>query len=210
MSRDASDRPGRPPTKIKANPPKGFERHDELMRSLDGRGWYRELAKRQRETALLDGPLNERYRERDDLSLEPIEDPEEMDRLMCRTEPVAECRDAYDLKIARRNGRLVIEIDVMAHDDFLIEEVKRLIKIRRGEQKPRRIYLNAWVNHRILALYDLKNMQYNLCKQRKQLAWWMFPEIKDDNARGDKYDRACELLDEALSSLSLLRHYPSE
>jgi hypothetical protein len=48
-------------------------------------------------------------------------------------------------------------------------------------------------------------MGYDLSKERKQLSIWLFPEIKGDKARGDKFDRAKDLLEAARGSLDVLR-----
>jgi hypothetical protein len=46
---------------------------------------------------------------------------------------------------------------------------------------------------------------YDFSKERKQLAAWLFPEIKGDKRRGYKFDRAIEYLNAALSSLNGIR-----
>jgi hypothetical protein len=48
-------------------------------------------------------------------------------------------------------------------------------------------------------------MGFDFSKDRKQLAVWLFREIKDEKQRGDKFDRARKYLEDALSSLGALR-----
>jgi hypothetical protein len=127
-----------------------------------------------------------------------------MDRLMCRTDVVAECVSTIDLEVARFNGRIVLEIDQNCPNEIIFEKIEAKLNLARAV-KPRHINPSAWIDHRILALYDLKLCGYNLSKERKQLAIWLFPNIIDQKARGDKYDRARELLDDALSQLDLIR-----
>ena len=99
-------RPGRPKVKVNPISPKDFSRLIDLMTLLDPRGWYVELARRQRRKYLKANPRLYKGR-----SLRRITDPEEMDRIMCRSEVVAECKTETDLKVARFNGRVVLEID---------------------------------------------------------------------------------------------------
>lgn len=198
-------RPGRPKTEIEQKPPNGFSLHDKLMERLDARGWYRQLAERKRIEEM----------EGDPRDVEPwlrqITDPEEMDRIMCRVDVVAECKTADDVKIAQFNGRLVVEIDPAAPKDLLFSKISALLDTRRTSiedtklQSARRINVTPWKEHRILALYDLKLMDYDLSAERKQLAAWLFPEIDDEKRRGDKFDRAKEYLEAALASLGTLR-----
>ncbi|MGP0093719.1 MAG: hypothetical protein ACLPKB_27815 [Xanthobacteraceae bacterium] len=192
-------RPGRPKTEIEQDPPKGFSRHLALMNTLDRRGWYRHLAER-REYEKVNGDP----RDYEDWRLRRVTDPHELDRVLCRAESVAECETAEDLEIARFNGRVVLQIDPACPHDLLLEKIQAVLE-RARDGKPRRINIEAWAEHRILALYDLKLMGYDLSKERKQLAVWLFPETRDEKARGDKFDRARELLDMALSHLNTLR-----
>jgi hypothetical protein len=127
-----------------------------------------------------------------------------MDRLMCRTDVVAECVSTIDLEVARFNGRIVLEIDQNCPNEIIFEKIKTKLKLARTV-KPRHINVSAWIEHRILALYDLKLRGYDLSNERKQLAVWLFSDVIDQKARGDKYDRARELLDDALLQLDLIR-----
>src|SRR5271165_4332158 len=252
---DDGKRRGRRPSKVASTAPFDLAADDKLMAGLDPQGWYRELATRQRRAFVVAhyGPENGLERSNDD--------PEEMDRLMCRTEPVAKVETPLDLKVAQFNGRLVLEVDPDCLEDVLFQKIKGLLKDARKEKiedllnaarkekkkieywltdahtdpaelanllkekekieeeiedlleaareekrKPNRhISFEAWANHRILSLYDLVLMGYDLEGQRKQLAKWLFPEIADQKTRGDKYDRARELLAEALAALKTLR-----
>jgi hypothetical protein len=178
------------------------------MSRLDARGWYRELAKRQRREYLkstprvyIKGAIPRSYKDR---SFRRIANPEEMDQIMCRTDVVAVCETQNDLEVAHFNRRLVLEIDPACPDEILFKEIATLLKrVRHG--KARRINTKAWGAHRILALYDFKLLGYDFSKERKQLAAWLFPEINDDKQRGDKFDRAIEYLEAALSSLNTIR-----
>jgi hypothetical protein len=189
-------RPGRPKATVHRSPPKDFRRLIDQMARLDDRGWYRELAKRQRREFLLANPRPDKGRR--------IADPEEMDRIMGRTEVVALCNTPNDLEIARFNKRLVLEIDPACPQEILFEKIAALLK-RTQNEKARRINTKAWAEHRIIALYDLKLEGYDLSKERKQLSEWLFPEINDDKRRGDKFDRAVKYLKAALSSLNTIR-----
>jgi hypothetical protein len=198
-------RPGRRKTKIEQKPPNWFRLRDGLMDKLDARGWYRQLAQRKR-TEEMDG--NPRDVEP---WLRQITDPEEMDRIMCRVDVVAECKTANDVKIAQFNGRVVVEIDPAAPKDLLFSKIGTLHDARGTSIEgtklhlARRINVTPWKEHRILALYDLKLMDYDLSAERKQLAAWLFPEIDNEKKRGDKFDRAKEYLEAALASLNTLR-----
>src|SRR5271165_4347652 len=261
---DDGKRRGRRPLKVASAAPFDLAADDKLMAGLDPQGWYRELATRQRRS-----DIRKHYKPEDWPQLEtefaaglkPIEDPQEMDRFMCRTEPVAKVETPRDLEVAQFNGRLIVEIDPDCLEDVAFQEIKGLLKDKRKEKsedllnaarkekkkieywltdahtdpaelanllkekekieeeiedlleaareekrKPNRhISFEAWANHRILSLYDLELMGYDLEGQRKQLAKWLFPEIADQKTRGDKYDRARELLAEALAALKTLR-----
>jgi hypothetical protein len=192
-------RPGRPKTKIESSPPKGFSRHLGLMKRLDSHGWYRQLEeRRQFERTNLDP------RDPDDQRLRRVTDPNERDRVMCRSEVVAVCDTLDDLEIARLNGRLVLEIDPSCPKEILLEKISTILEVTRN-RKARRISTKAWGEHRILALYDLKLLGYDLSKDRKQLSAWLFPEIDDEKQRGNKFDRAIKYLGSALSSLNTIR-----
>ena len=134
-----------------------------------------------------------------------VRDPNEMDRLMCRAEPVAIVETALDLKVAQFNSRLVVEIDPGCLPKELYEKIGELLASARN-QKPslHHVQPEAWASHRILALFDLELHGEDL-QNRKQLALWLFPEVKGEKARGDRYDRACELLERAKDVLSVLR-----
>ena len=145
-------------------PPKGFSLLTDLMARLDERGWYRELAKRQRREYFKATPRLYKGRR--------IADPEEMDRIMCRTDVVAVCTTSDDLEVAQFNGQLVLEIDPACLDEILFEKIATELKrVRNG--KSRQISTKGWAKHRILALYDLKLRGYDVSKDRKQLSAWL-------------------------------------
>jgi len=175
------------------------------MEKLDARGWYRQLAERKRIEEMNGDPRDV------EPWLRQVTDPEEMDRIMCRTDVVAECKTADDVKIAHFNGRVVVEIDPAAPNDLLFSKIATLLDARRALiegaklRLARRINVTPWKEHRILALYDLRLLGYDLSRERKQLAAWLFPEIPDGKHRGDKFDRAREYLETALASLNTLR-----
>jgi hypothetical protein len=192
-------RPGRPKVKVGSTPPKGFKLHLNLMKRLDARGWYRQLEERRQ----LEGAESD-PRDPDDQRLRRVTDPDELDRMMCRTDVVAVCNTADDMKVAHFNGRLVLEVDPLCPPELVFQKIAIVLKQAR-RSTPRRINTKPWVHHRILALYDLRLLGYNLTKERKQLALWLFAEIRNEKARGHKFDRAKKYLDEALSSLTTLR-----
>jgi hypothetical protein len=64
--------------------------------------------------------------------------------------------------------------------------------------------LGQWRYHRIVDLYDLIYEGHNPHKERKQLAAWLFSEIRDQRKRGENLDRAIDLLDEALAMLPMI------
>jgi len=188
-------RPGRPRVPVNQSPPKYIFHLNALMLRLDDRGWYRELAKRQRREYLrANAPFEGR----------PIGDPLEMDRIMCRTDVVAECKDKTDLEIAQFNGRVVLEIDPDCPDDRLFKKIAAILDQVR-KRRSRRINTKHWATHRILALYELKLRGHDLSQDRKQLAAWLFPEIRSEKTRGDKFDRSRQYLCEAISQLPTLR-----
>jgi hypothetical protein len=180
------------------------------MADLDARGWYHELEARERRRFLAahcrpeDWPwLKEEFA----AGFKPIDDPQEMDRLMCRTEPVAKVETPLHLEVAQFNNRLVLEIDPMCLKDVLFKKIEDFLQAaRKQKQRPsRHIPSEAWRNHRLLTLHSLQLAGYDLRRSRKQLAEWLFPEIANPKARGDKYDRACKLLTAALAALPTLR-----
>jgi hypothetical protein len=155
--------PGRPKTEIDPKPPVWFCLHDELMEKLDARGWYRQLGERRLLEETGGAPPD------DNPELQQITDPEEIDRLMCRTDVVAECKTLEDLEVARFNGRLVVEIDPAAPNDLLFPKIDTLLGARRAlfeeaKLRPaRHINTAPWKEHRILALYDLK-CEVTICR----------------------------------------------
>ncbi|MGJ0393309.1 MAG: hypothetical protein ACR650_11285 [Methylocystis sp.] len=201
-------RAGRPSIRTTAEPPPGFSLHDDLMGSLDASGWYREIAGRLRREGIAQHyRADELARLKEDFCVAPVDDPFEMDKLMCRKEPVAVVRNETDLRVATFNGRLVIEIDTDVHEEVLLRSIKTVISSC-GAHPPRRKQFGAWVEHRILAFLDLLLLGYAPEKDRKQMAQWLFPEINDVEERGKKFDRAGGYLRDAIACLRSLRAYP--
>src|SRR5271166_4063720 len=126
---DDGKRRGRRPSKVTSTAPFDLAADDKLMAGLDPQGWYRELATRQRRAFVVAhyGPENGLERSNDD--------PEEMDRLMCRTEPVAKVETPLDLKVAQFNGLLVLEVDPDCLEDVLFQKLKGLLNAARKEKK---------------------------------------------------------------------------
>lgn len=196
---------GRPLVEIEDRPPKEIEAEivsfDALALSLrTHRDWYEALRRIQIDAYQRDrgiGEVPEGY--------EIDYDIERRDRLMCRSEPVAEVSTERDLAIAHLNGRIVIEIDPGCLPEVRNEKVAALVATtlkRRKVRKPSRHFsLAALERHRILALFALQLRGHGLIAERKQLATWLFPTIEDEKARGDYYDRARKLLDEAFALL---------
>lgn len=204
---DDGERRGRPKAALQRQPPQDFKLNDELMQNLDKQGWGRALADFARREAI-DAefkPEDWKHLKRElDGGFAPV-GSEEMDRLMCRMEPVAIVETEHDLGVALFNGRLVLEFDLACTTDLLCKKLKECLESAR-KRKPsgHDINIRAWANHRILALYELKLRGYDLRDDRKQLAKWLFPEIGEVKARGNKYDRARELLEQARSSARML------
>jgi hypothetical protein len=211
MMRFAGDdcvRRGRPKIPVKRKQPDWFQTYDDRTTGLDAAGWYRELAGLARRSFLEANCSREDWQRYSNDGYAPVSNPEEMDRLMCRAEPVAVVETAQDLKIAQFNSRLVVELDLGCQPKILHEKIEELLASARN-QKPslHHVKPEAWAKHRILALFDLELHGEDL-QNRKQLALWLFPEVKDEKARGDRYDRACELLKRAKAALAILRKSP--
>ncbi len=143
--------PGRPKTTINTMPPQGFSLHIKLMEGLDARGWYIQLAERRQYEKMGGDPRDDYFQ------LRQVTDPEELDRVMCRTDVVAECKTPFDLEVAQFNGRVIVEIDTDCPNTIVFAKIAALLKHVR-KQEPRLINTKAWQDHRILSLYDLKAM----------------------------------------------------
>jgi hypothetical protein len=155
---------------------------DKLMASLDPQGWYRELATRQRRAHIRKHYDPENWSQLGTefaAGFKPVDDPQEMDRLMCRTDLVAKVETPQDLAAAQINGRLVLEIDPDCLKGVLFQKIKDFLETAREEKrKPsRHISFEAWSHHRIITMYDLQLKGHDLRRRRKQLAKWLFPEI---------------------------------
>lgn len=190
--------PGRPKVEIDPSP-KWLSNHVVLMKDLDIRGWYLQLASRVAYEIKRD-----EFADQENWPYRPVTDPEEIDAVMCRTTPVALCQTPQELEVAQFNGRIVLEVDPNCPEALLFQEIVRVLRTVR-EKPVRQVNTRAWAEHRILAMYDLKLADYDLSAERKQLAAWLFPEIENQKTRGDKYDRAREYLDDAIGSIPTLR-----
>jgi hypothetical protein len=111
-------RPGRHKAKIDPQPPKGFSLHLNLMKNLDRRGWYSQLGERREFERMGGDPCDYEV----DPRLRRLTDPVKIDRFMCRNDAVAECKTEDDLKVARFNGRIVLEIDPACPNDILFKK----------------------------------------------------------------------------------------
>ena len=92
-------------------------------------------------------------------------------------------RERHPLPIKKQRGRPSEPANVVGIDAVTIEQ---------------------WRVHRIITLHELRLAGHDPRKNRKQLAAWMFPEVKDQRRRGLMLDRAVELLDGALAALAIL------
>jgi hypothetical protein len=214
---------GRPKTKIAREPPRFFRTYDDEMRNWDARRFFRELVirqgthdweqergewKRSKKSAF--DPLGETY-----LRGTPVTDPDEINKFLCRPPAVSQITSKEDAIHALRLGLILIAVDPHAPNlaDKLNIEAKKIRAKYPLPIKPRGrpsdsidvVGIDAnkveqWRIHRIVALHELRLKGYDPRKERKQLAAWMFPEIRDKRKRGLKLDRAVELLDEALAA----------
>jgi hypothetical protein len=94
-----------------------------------------------------------------------------------------EIRAKHPLPLARPRGRPTISGDV---DGVSVAD------------------LRAWRDHRILALAECIHIGNSPRKDRKQLAAWLFPEIKDQTERGKKLDKAAKLLEQLRASVRVI------
>jgi hypothetical protein len=155
-------------------------------------------------------------------------DPREVDRFLARPSSTVELWDpssrnpelderathALDMAFALFAFDPALPDDeVRARFDTFLAKVRqdRPITLRRaGPGKPSGAasvsgeHLRRWRAHRILLLFDLMLYGHDPRTERKTLAAWMFPEIKDEMARGNKFDEARRLLDEARSNSRVL------
>ena len=205
---------GRPKTKITREPPCFFRTYDEEMKGWGARQFLKELIQRE-----ISYNWERQRSEWEDKpphvprGLVPVTDLDEINAFFCRLPPVSQITSKEAATHALASGLTLIAVD--PHTPNLSEglgiEAKKIrakhplpIKKKRGRPSdPTNVAgidankLEQWRTHRICALHELRLSGY---KDRKQIAKWMFPEIKDQRKRGDKLDRAVELLDEALAA----------
>jgi hypothetical protein len=146
-----------------------------------------------------------------------VNDPDEINKLLGRppsTRQVTSKEDAdHDLAL----GRIVITVDPHTPDlaDKLNAEAKTIRRAyplpikNRGHQGSNAAGINEskvhqWRQHRLVELYDLIIAGYDPVKDRKQVGAWLFPEIRNQQARGKKLDRAVKLLNELLKSMRMI------
>jgi hypothetical protein len=207
---------GRPKTKTASRPP-DFRSYDDEMQGWDLRHFRVELVRRQREANW------ERDRpewEKQNVTGTPITDLGEIDRFLVRPPSIALIRTQEDADHALKLGMVLIAVDpntpnLMARLKKQAEEIRAShpLPIKRGRGRPSGATnvagisekkVREWRSHRIVALHALRLKGYDPHKERKQLAEWMFPDIKDRRSRGRKLDRAVELLDDALAALGVI------
>jgi hypothetical protein len=150
----------------------------------------------------------------------PITDLGEIDRFLVRPRSVALIRTKEDADHALKLGMILIAVDpntpnLMGRLKEQAEEIRAShpLLIKRGRGRPSDATnvagisektVREWRSHRIVALHELRLKGYDPHKERRQLAEWMFPNIKDHRSRGRKLDRAVELLDDALAALGVI------
>jgi hypothetical protein len=206
---------GRPATKIRKKPPPEFSlsQEDELAQQLDVRGFLNALMK-------LD-TWAEHIRENPDWekrqTFPGFETVDEFNR--GRPDPVTIIEDEKTVEHALFFDMVLIGVDPNVPDlerrlckvAKEIREKHPLPMARRG--RPRKsgdidgvsdTDVRAWRDHRVLALRKLEHKGYNLSDDRKQLAWWLFPEIKDQVKRGHKLDKAVELLEQICVAIRVI------
>lgn len=176
----------------------------------DWRKWVRLLAQREAEVAPSIGD-----------NLRPVYDPVEVDRFLERPSSTVELWDTSRPKhslVEAAAHAVKVGFAVFAFDPSLPNDDARakfntfLTRVRsdcpislgratRGKPPVapsfRDEHLRRWCDHRILLLFDLLLRGHNPTNERKTLAAWMFPEIRDQVRRGKKFDEARRFLDEA-------------
>jgi hypothetical protein len=149
----------------------------------------------------------------------PITDPDEGNRFLDRPPAVSRITSQERAAHALALGMILIAVDPHTPDleARLNTEAKNIradfpqpIKTRGRPSASTDIAgidenkLKQWREHRVVFLHHLRLNGHDPGKARKQLAAWMFPEIKDPRKRGLKLDRAVELLDEALAAARMI------
>jgi hypothetical protein len=211
---------GRPKTKIE-RPPKDFKSHDK-ERDWDLRRFMRELVKRE-----VDHSWNTERQEWNEspafkkapLEGAPLSDLDEINAFLCRPSAIVGVKSASDADHALTLGMVLFAIDpnvpnlrgqLAALARKIREQHPPAVGLRRG--KPSKIdnapisnsRLSEWREHRIVALHELRLAGHDLRKKRKQVAYWMFPEIEEEKPRAAKLDRAVMLLDDALAQARVI------
>jgi hypothetical protein len=215
---------GRPAKEID-DPPPNFSFHD--TRDWTARRWLKEIADRQGqhewaqqrgewETALpasmLQAPIID-----PDANLVPVSDPDEVNKFLARPPPIRQVTSKEDAAHDLALGRIVITVDPHTPDlaDRLNAEAKKIRRVHplptknRGRQGTNAAGINEskvqqWRQHRLVELYDLIIMGYDPVEDPKQIAAWLFSEIKNQRRRGEKLDQAVKLLDEMLNSMRMI------
>jgi hypothetical protein len=160
---------------------------------------------------------------------QPVTDPTEVDTFLGRSESTVQLwnpdrskrgRLAEDAADAVKIGFAVFGFDPSLPDDRARERFSKFLsRVRRDRpitlRHPRRgrpprtfsigsVHLDRWRKHRILALFDLLIHGHSPAVDRRILAAWLFPEIEDEIVRGNRFDEAVRLLDEARSNAGVL------
>jgi len=202
---------GRPKMKIERKPPPGFKIYD--TSDWGARQFHRELVKRQ---VNHDWKKERREWRRWNVRGSPLADPDEINAFLCRPPPVSQIDSAEKADHALRLGMILIAVDPNTQDlakrlGIEAEKIRKVhpLPIKKPRGRPSKSgniatttpeTLNALRVHRIVELHELRLKGYDPQKQRKQLAAWLFPEQKNQRARGEMLDRAVELLDDALAA----------
>ena len=207
---------GRPKTKTASRPP-DFRSYDDEMQGWDLRQFLVELVRRQREANW--------EKERTDweklqVTGIPITDLGEIDRFLVRPPSVGLIQTKEDADHALNLGMVLIAVDpntpnLMERLKEQAEEIRAShpLLIKRGRGRPSDATnvtgiseetVREWRSHRIVTLHELRLKGHDPHKERKQLAEWMFPNIRDRRSRGRKLDRAVKLLDDALAALEVI------
>jgi hypothetical protein len=224
---------GRPAKEI-GDPPPNFSFHDtrnwdlrRWLKEIADRQGRQEWAQQQSEWVRLQPKVVQKgdKREWEGTELEPIfgpdatlvNDPDEINKLLARPAPVRQVTSQEDAAHDLALGRIVITVDPHAPDlaDKLKAEAKKIRRAHplpiknRGHQGTNAAGINEskmqqWSKHRLVELYDLMLMGYDPVKDRKKMAAWLFPEIRNPQGRGKKLDRAAKLLNEALDSVRMI------
>jgi hypothetical protein len=204
---------GRPKTRILKKRPDFFRTYDEEMKSWDARRFLRKLMIRQGNH---DYALRRHEWEDEPPYVRglPMTDPDAINKFLCRLPPVSRIGSIDDAQHALRLGMILIAIDRNTPNlkKRLDEEAKTIRKehplpVNKQRGRPREPVdvvgfdagkVRQWRAHRIISLHELLLKGYDLHRDRKQLAAWMFPEQKDQRKRGLLLDRSAKLLHEAL------------